>query len=75
MDWTAEAKLLERDDSGSDMYYEFTERRTGPLSNLVASVVAMPAADAARLVIDAGAQGTFNIGEIRSLAERGDFPR
>lgn len=74
MNWDAGAKLLERQDGGSDMYYEFDEKRAGTLAELVGAVVAMPPADAARLVIDAGAQGTFNIGDIRALAGRDDFP-
>lgn len=74
IDWSASAKLLERNDGGSDMYFEFTERGSGALSELVSRIVAMPSAEAARVVIDAGPLGTFNAADIRKLAERTDFP-
>lgn len=74
VDWSAQAKLLERQDGGSDLYYEFTQLRGAPLSELVADVAAMPAADRARMVIDAGPGGTLNVGDILALAARDDYP-
>lgn len=74
IDWQATAKLIERIDGGSDMHYDFTERACGHFSDLVALAIAMPAAESARMVIDAGVQGTFNMGDIHNLAERSDFP-
>jgi hypothetical protein len=73
-DWNAPAKLIERDDSGSEMAYDFHERGTGTLGELVAKVAAMTPHDRARMVIDAGAQGTINVGQIIELAGRDDFP-
>ncbi len=74
IDWAAPAKLMERCDGGSDLYYEFTDLRSAPLGLLVAEVVAMPAPERARLVIDAGAAGMLNIGDILTLSARDDFP-
>ncbi len=74
IDWTATAILLERDDSGSDRDIDFREVRRGALSAVVADVLAMPAADRARVVIDAGLQGTMAVGDIIALAGRDDFP-
>ncbi|MFM9852801.1 MAG: hypothetical protein ACKVOJ_08370 [Sphingomonadaceae bacterium] len=74
IDWTVPAKLLARDDAGSEMFYEFRDVGSGSLAALVAKVMAMDAQDRARVVIDAGAVGTFNIGQIVELAARGDFP-
>ncbi len=74
VDWSAPAKLLERRDGGSDLYFEFTELRSAPLAELVAHVAVMPASERARLVIDAGPAGTFNNGDILAFAARDDFP-
>jgi hypothetical protein len=75
VDWSGPAKLMERQDSGSDLYFEFTELRAGPLAKLVAEVVAMPATQRARMVIDAGPVGTLNVGDILALANRADYPK
>jgi hypothetical protein len=74
IEWNKVAKLLERQDGGSDLYFDFTELREGSLSSLVKSVVALPSADRARMVIDAGALGTLTVTEIVALSERDDFP-
>lgn len=74
MDWLKPAKLLERQDEGSEMFFEFRELGSDTLYALVSRVVAMPAAERARMVIDAGTAGTFNVGEIVALAARQDFP-
>ena len=73
-DWNAPAKLIERDDSGSEMSYDFHERATGTLAALAAQVAAMTAHERARMVIDAGVLGTINVGQIVELAGRDDFP-
>lgn len=73
-DWNAPAKLIERDDSGSELTYDFHERAVGTLGELVGKVAAMSAHERARLVIDAGAQGTINVVQIIELAARDDFP-
>ena len=74
MNWDAPATLLERDDGGSEMYFEFREVRKAGLGDVIGDVLTMSAMERARVVIDAGAIGTFNIGEILKLAERPDFP-
>lgn len=74
-DWSAMARLYERDDSGSEMYYEFRELGTGTLAALVRQVAALPPAERARLVIDRGVAGTINIGDIMALAARADLPQ
>jgi hypothetical protein len=71
--WKAPAKLLERQDAGSDMYIGFTQLKEGTLSSLISDVAAMIPAERARLVIDAAEQGTFAVGEILNLAAREDF--
>ncbi|WP_293880193.1 hypothetical protein [Sphingomonas sp.] len=73
-DWSAPAKLIERDDSGSEMSYDFHERDTGTLAEMVAKVAGMTAHERARMVIDGGAQGTINVAQIVELAARDDFP-
>lgn len=75
IDWNSEAKLVERQDGGSDLYVEFRELDRAPLVDLVGRVVEMPAAVRARMVIDAGEAGMFGQAEIMALAERRDFPR
>ena len=73
LDWTAPARLLEREDGGSDMYVDFKERGAGSVCVLVAQVLELPATQRARMVIDAGAQGMFNIGDIMALSKRDDY--
>jgi hypothetical protein len=74
IDWAAEAKLLERDDSGSDWDVDFKPVATAALSTLVAKVVAMTPADRARVIIDRGPAGTIAYADIMALAARADFP-
>jgi hypothetical protein len=74
IDWDAPAKLLQRDDTGSEMFYEFREVSAGSLADLVADVAAQGAHGRARMVIDAGAFGTFGVDQILGLAGREDFP-
>lgn len=72
-DWTAPAKLIERTDDGSEMSFEFEERGRGTLGQLVTQVCGMDATERARVVIDAGAQGTFNIGQILAMRNEDGF--
>jgi hypothetical protein len=74
IDWNTSAKLLERDDAGSEMFYEFKEINAATLAALVAHVSALDTASRARMVIDAGAAGTFAVDQILELAGRVDFP-
>ena len=73
IDWTAPSKLLERDDAGSDLHFEFKEISVGSLGDLVSKVMIIGATERARVIIDAGTQGTFNVGQIVELAARPDF--
>jgi hypothetical protein len=75
IDWAAPAKLVERDDSGSEMAYHFRDIAAGQLSDLVSHVMVMTAAERARVVIDAGVVGTFTVAQIVELSAREDFPR
>lgn len=73
IDWTAPATLIERDDEGSDLHYEFKTVATGSLAELVRRVAGLPAVERARLVIDSGT-ASFNVGQIMELASRDDLP-
>jgi hypothetical protein len=75
IDWKQEAKLLERQDGGSELYVEFAEIGRGPLFDLVRKVAGMDPAGRARLVIDAGGSGMFGQVEILSLAAHPEFPQ
>lgn len=74
IDWTTPARLMERVDGGSDLYFDFMPIADGNLKSLVRDVIARAPADRQRIVIDAGALGTLAIGQILELAERADFP-
>lgn len=74
MDWNANVTVHERDDAGSDMYFEFKTVNKGPLGAMVRHIAGLPAADRARLVIDLGPDGTINMTQIMALATRADFP-
>jgi hypothetical protein len=73
-DWAVPAKLIERDDSGSELAYDFHERAQGTLAEMVARVAAMAGPERARMLIDAGALGMLNVGQILEMAGRDDFP-
>ncbi len=72
--WDTPAKLLERDDDGSDMYFSFKTLTSGTLAELVAHVMALPSDQRDRLVIDAVGVGSLNIHDVGELAARADFP-
>src|ERR1700741_1072669 len=72
--WDAAAKAHERDDGGSDMYYDFKTLKSGTLAELVGWVMALPADQPERVVIDAMGVGTINVHDIGVLAEREDSP-
>jgi hypothetical protein len=74
INWNAPAKLIERDDAGSEMFYEFRDVAEGSLSHLVAQVTALDPISRARMIIDAGATGTFGVEQILELAGRVDYP-
>ncbi len=74
IDWMAPAKLMERTDDGSDLYFDFTAISEGSLAALVRDVLQRRSGDRQRIIIDAGALGTLNIGQIIELSERIDFP-
>lgn len=74
VDWNAQASLIERDDGGSEMYFEFKTLAKGTLAELVAHVASLPAGERARLVLDRGPDGTLAVQEILALAARPDFP-
>jgi hypothetical protein len=74
LDWNAPAKLIARSDSGSELSYEFRDVQNGTLAAMVAAVRDMDATERSRVLLDAGGQGTFPVGEILALAARADFP-
>ena len=73
IDWSAPSKLLQRDDAGSDLHFEFKQIGVGSLGGLVSKVMTLDATARARVIIDAGIVGTFNVGQIVELAARPDF--
>lgn len=70
LDWDAQATLRERDDGGSDLQYNFAVLKTGSLREMVAHVVAMDAAQRARVVIEVAGGRSLNLGEILELAAK-----
>lgn len=74
IDWKQDAKLLERQDGGSELYVEFAELGRGSLVDLVTRVIALEPAERARLVIDAGVLGMFSQAEILGLSAHPEFP-
>lgn len=75
IDWGTHARLMERKDEGSDLYFEFAAIAEGQLGALIGEVMRREPGDRQRVVIDAGTIGMLNIGQIVDLAERADFPR
>lgn len=75
VNWDAAAQIHERDDGGSDMFYNFKTLKSGSLAELITYVMEMPMEQRERLVIDAAGIGSLNIHDVGLLAEREDFPR
>lgn len=73
VNWDAPARLHERNDGGSDMFYDFKTLKSGSLAELIVHVMALPTEDRQRVVIDS-ASGSINIQDIAALAARPDFP-
>ena len=73
IEWNAPATLIQRDDAGSDLHYEFKTIASGSLAELVHRVAAMGINERARLVIDSGT-ASYNVGQIMELAGREDLP-
>lgn len=74
VDWGVAARLIERDDAGSELAYDFRERAAGTLATLVRQVVAMDETARARMLIDAGSVGMLTVRQILDLSARDDFP-
>lgn len=56
------------------MFFDFETLGEGPLSDMVAKVVAMSAAERARVIVDVVGQGNLTVAQVLALAERPDFP-
>lgn len=69
LDWNAQATLHERDDAGSELQYNFTELRSGPLRDIVAAVAAMDSAQRARLVVAVAGGQSLGVNDILQLAQ------
>lgn len=74
IDWNAAAALHRRDDSGSELQYNFAELRKGTLGDLVRAVAQMDGDERARLVIDVAGGQSLGVPEILALAARADLP-
>ena len=74
VDWNAAAQVHERDDSGSDMFYDFKILKSGPLAELITYVLALPMEQRKRVVVDAAGVGSLNVQDVTALAARADFP-
>lgn len=70
LDWNAEATLHERDDAGSEMQYNFSVLKKGPLRDLVTDVASMDASRRARLVLDVSGGKSLNVTEMLELAKQ-----
>jgi hypothetical protein len=75
IDWTRPCILHARSDGGSEMYVDFDTLADGPLSAMISRVVAMSAAERARVIVDVPGRGNLTVGEVLALAERPDFPQ
>lgn len=74
VDWDAAATVHERDDAGSEMYFEFKTLASGTLAEMVRFVCGMPNEDRARVVLDSAGRPTMAVTDIMALAARPDFP-
>ena len=71
--WDDSASLLKRGDTG--VAYAFQTIRSGSFAELISFVLTLPDTEQGGYAIQKSGDRRFEIGEIRSLARRPDFPR
>ena len=71
--WEDGAILLKREDTGLD--FAFHKIRSGTFADLIGFVLTLPENEQGNYAVQKLGDRRFEIGEVRALARRGDFPR
>ena len=71
--WDDQAELHRRDDEGG-VFHQFKTIRRGSFSDLIAFVLRLPEDEQADYAIQKSGDHRLEIGEIRALGARADFP-
>jgi hypothetical protein len=74
VDWDEPATLMEREDSGSDMYIGFQTRGRGPLRDIVHQAIIAPEDQQGRFIVERRGKPNLDIHQIIALSKRPDFP-
>ena len=74
VDWDEATTLMEREDSGSDLYIGFQKRGHGPLAEMVRQACAAPEDVQGRYIIERPGKPNLDIHQIIALSERPDIP-
>jgi hypothetical protein len=75
VNWDEAATLMEREDSGSDMYIGFQTRGRGRLAEMVRQACAAPEEQQGRYIIERPGKPNLDIHQIIALSRRADIPR
>lgn len=74
IDWDDHSELHKREDGGG-LAHRFKTIRRGTFAELIDFVMDLPEADQPLYAIQKGGDRRFEIGEIRNLFRRADFPK
>ena len=74
VNWDEPATLMEREDSGSDMYIGFQTRGKGRLAEMVRQACAAPEDVQGRYIIERPSKPNLDIYQIIALSQRPDIP-
>ena len=74
VDWDEPATLMEREDSGSDMYIGLRKRGQGRLADMIRQARAAPEEQQGRYIIERPGKPNLDIYQIIALSQRPDLP-
>jgi hypothetical protein len=74
VNWDEPATLMEREDSGSDMYIGFQTRGRGRLCEMVRQACGAPEEQQGRYIIERAGKPNLDIYQIIALSQRSDIP-
>ncbi len=74
VDWNEPATLMEREDSGSDLYIGFQKRGQGRLADIVRQACGAPEDEQGRYIVERPGKPNLDIHQIVALRHRPDFP-
>ena len=73
IDWTDSSEMLRKEDAG--VGFRFKTIRRGTFAEMISFVMSLPESEQEHYAIQKSGDRRFEIGDIRNLARRPDFPK